>query len=144
MRSATTIAVTSTLKKLKRKSRPGNNSGKSAYWFVIKSSEGVLKQLGEEWDQVQLQIGWRIEDCYKLTTPTPSKSTLLRACKQIVMSVLIMHLHLQSCSHSKHPRLSPAKKSPMQNDFFHCPCEETLYWDRSLLLHYSVIKISFE
>ena len=85
MRSATTFAVTSTLKKLtsvgnklsvKRKSRPGNNnSGKSAYWFVIKSSEDVLKQLGEEWDQVQLQIGWRLEDCYKPSTSTPSQST---------------------------------------------------------------------
>ena len=81
MRSATTYAVTSTLKKLtsvgnklsvKRKSRPGNNSGKSAYWFVIKSSEDVLKQ---EWDQVQLQIGWRLEDCYKKTKYCHSSST---------------------------------------------------------------------
>lgn len=85
MRSATAFAVTSTLKKLtsvgnkipvKRKSRPGNNiSGKSAYWFVIKSSEDVLKQLGEEWDQVQLQIGWKLEDCYKPSTSTPSQPT---------------------------------------------------------------------
>ena len=134
MRSATTFAVTSTLKKLtnvgnqlsvKRKSRPGNNnSGKSAYWFVIKSSEDVLKQLGEEWDQVQLQIGWRLEDCYKPSTSgsTPSQSTSSES-MQTNSDECADHTpapaesHVPTVSQSVSPKtLSPAKKSPMQND----------------------------
>ena len=128
MRSATTFAVTSTLKKLtsvgnklsvKRKSRPGNNnSGKSAYWFVIKSSEDVLKQLGEEWDQVQLQIGWRLEDCYKPSTSTPSQSTSSES-MQINGDECADHAPAPAptVSQSVSPKtLSPAKKSPMQND----------------------------
>ena len=77
MRSATSFTISSTLKKLtsvgnklmiRRKSRPGSASGKSTYWFIIKSNEDVLQKLDEEWDQVQMQIGWKLENCYRPVT----------------------------------------------------------------------------
>ena len=79
MRSATASTVSSTLKKLtsigsklsiRRRSRPGSNSGKSTYWFIIRSNENILQKLDEEWDQVQMQIGWKLENCYR---PMPSQ-----------------------------------------------------------------------
>ncbi len=65
-------AVSATLKKLtsvgnkiavKRKTRKHEGSGKTRWWFLLKSDENVLKKLDNEWESIQLQTKWKLECC---------------------------------------------------------------------------------
>ena len=42
---------------MKRKVKPGGNH----WWFLVKGTEEVLKNLEEGWDKVSLQISWKLE-----------------------------------------------------------------------------------
>ena len=74
MRSAASPTISATLKKLttigsklsiRRRSRPESAAGKSTYWFIIRRNEEDLLQLDKEWDQVEMQLGWKLENCYR-------------------------------------------------------------------------------
>ena len=65
-------AVSATLKKLtsdgskiavKRKTRRYEGSGKTRWWFLLKSDENVLKKLDDEWESIRLQTKWKLECC---------------------------------------------------------------------------------
>ena len=67
-------AVSATLKKLtsvgskiavKRKTRRSRQegSGKTRWWFLLKSDENVLKKLDDEWETIRLQTKWKLEFC---------------------------------------------------------------------------------
>ena len=65
-------AVSATLKKLtsvaskiavKRKTRKHESSGKTRWWFLLKSDENVLNMLDTEWEGIQLQTKWKLERC---------------------------------------------------------------------------------
>ena len=85
MKSTSTTAVTSTLKKLtthgdkvsvKRKNRTKDNGREKSWWFLIKGQEGVLCNLENEWDSsVGLQTNWKLESCYRPTTSDNTDST---------------------------------------------------------------------
>ena len=43
-----------------------NDAGKTTrWWFVVHAQEGLLKQLEEQWEKVQLQTSWKLESCHK-------------------------------------------------------------------------------
>ena len=44
-------------------------SGRTQWWFVVKGSETDLEDLEKEWDRVQLQTGWKLENCYMTLSP---------------------------------------------------------------------------
>lgn len=85
MRTTSTTAVTSTLKKLtkqgdkvsvKRKNRTNGNGREKSWWFLIKGEEQVLCELEKEWDAtVGLQTNWKLESCYRPTTPVNADLT---------------------------------------------------------------------
>ena len=122
MRSATSFTISSTFKKLtsvgsklsiRRRTGSGSASGKSTYWFVLKSNEDILQKLEEEWDQVQMQLGWKLENCYKLNTPnTPQQ---VQAGDEDKCSNRNDDIAPASVSESP-KRLSPAKISPKANE----------------------------
>lgn len=122
MRSATAFTVSSTLKKLtsignklsvRRRSRPGSNSGKSTYWFIIRSNEDILLKLDEEWDQVQMQIGWKLENCYRPVTVPSQQPQALGEDKQMIGDDEKVPASVQNKAAESPKRLSPAKK-PLQ------------------------------
>ena len=68
LKYASIAAVSSTLNKLttlgsqltvRKKVKPGGKH----WWFLIKGTEEVLKNLEEEWVRVSLQINWKLEPC---------------------------------------------------------------------------------
>ena len=81
LKSASITAVSSTLNKLttlgsqltvKKKVKPGGKH----WWFLIKGTEEVLKNLEEEWVRVSLQIDWKLEPCTrpKIDSDVPNLS----------------------------------------------------------------------
>ena len=39
------------------------------WWFVIHAPENVLLNLESEWEQIQLQTGWKLESCFRPLQP---------------------------------------------------------------------------
>ena len=85
LKSATASTVSSTLKKLstsgnkltvRRKFKTNEISGRIHWWFILKGSESDLEELERDWDHVQLQTGWKLENCYMspLSSPNPELS----------------------------------------------------------------------
>ena len=46
------------------------------WWFLLKASEEVLELLESNWDPVQIQTSWKLEQCTK-PTEYPEHSSLL-------------------------------------------------------------------
>ena len=76
LKATPTTAVASTLQKLttvgsqlsvRKKTRPDTNR----WWFLLKGTEPLLRQLEGEWDKVSMQTNWKLEPCTK-----PSDSVL--------------------------------------------------------------------
>ena len=91
MRSTSSTAVTSTLKKLttcgdklsvKRRNRTTDNGREKSWWFLIKGQEDVLCELENEWDgSVGLQTNWKLESCYGPKTSVNADSTPNQPCQ---------------------------------------------------------------
>ena len=87
LKSTTAFTVSSTLKKLstlgnklalRRKYKTNEGSVRTQWWFVVKGSETDLEELEKEWDRVQLQTGWKLENCYMTLSPLlPSNPELI-------------------------------------------------------------------
>ena len=48
---------------VRRKSKELSNK-KSVWWFIVHGQESVLRVLDSEWEKVQAQTGWTLEQCY--------------------------------------------------------------------------------
>lgn len=84
LRAATASVVSSTIGKLttvgkhvevkrKYKLRPNGstNNRNSKWWFILRGSEDVLKELEGEWERVQLQTNWQLMPCLKYVDNPP-------------------------------------------------------------------------
>ena len=81
--SATTRAVSKTISSLtkvptdniiiKRKYKTNQQSSGgqklSRWWFVIRGNEDTMKQLEEKWNQVSMQLDWKLEPLYSFSEP---------------------------------------------------------------------------
>ena len=72
LKSTTTAAVRSTLKKLwpasdglvvRRRVREYGASNKTRWWFILKGDENTLKKLENEWARIRMQTNWKLEHC---------------------------------------------------------------------------------
>ena len=74
LKSTTTAAVRSTLKKLwpasdglvmRRRVREygASNKTRSLWWFILKGDENTLKKLENEWAPIRMQTNWKLEHC---------------------------------------------------------------------------------
>ena len=84
LRAATASVVSSTIGKLttvgkhvevkrKYKLRPNGSTKNrnSKWWFILRGSEYVLKELEGEWERVQLQTNWQLMPCLKYVDNPP-------------------------------------------------------------------------
>ena len=91
-----------------------SNSGKSTYWFIIRGDEDILQKLDQEWDQVQMQIGWKLENCYRPVTVPSQQLQTHDEDRQMIGDDEKVPAPLQNKTTESPKRLSPAKK-PLQN-----------------------------
>ena len=87
LRATTATVVSSTIGKLttvgklvevkrKYKSQPNGstNNRNTKWWFILRGSEDVLKELEGEWERVQLQTTWQLMPCLKyVDNPPPNQ-----------------------------------------------------------------------
>ena len=84
LRAATASVVSSTIGKLttvgkhvevkiKYKLRPNGSTKNrnSKWWFILRGSEDVLKELEGEWERVQLPTNWQLMPCLKYVDNPP-------------------------------------------------------------------------
>ena len=65
VRSALTKLTTVGNKVSIRRKYKKHDSGRVCWWFVLKGEEPDLATMEREWQQVSLQLSWKIEPCYK-------------------------------------------------------------------------------
>ena len=54
---------------IKRKTVKDDVGYVKRWWFVIHAPENVLLNLESEWEQIQLQTGWKLESCFRPLQP---------------------------------------------------------------------------
>ena len=60
--------------RIRRKTKIHENN-RISWWFILRDSEGSLKELENSWELIQLQTNWKIEPCFMPATgDTPSPS----------------------------------------------------------------------
>ena len=111
LKSATTAAVSATLKKLwpacssitlRRKVRVYEDSNKTRWWFILRGDESILQTMEKDWDRVQMQTNWKLEHC---TAPSNPENSPANGTNDGISSA-------NAASKSSPVNLSPSSTSP--------------------------------
>ena len=51
------------------------DSNKMKWWFILRGDENTLKMLESDWERIQIQTNWKLEQCTAPSNHCPTTTT---------------------------------------------------------------------